>query len=175
MKAAYYPILRIVVTLLLGVFMIIYPNSFLSYIAIVAGLILIIPGLIQLLRYLIVCSKRNRRDRRYNPMKFPIVATLCIAAGAAIIIFANNIIGIFSLLLAVVLIYAGINEIVKIIRSRRKKKFGYYVMPALLAILGVFILVNPLNLLPNIIVIMFGVGAIVYSINEIIYLARLEQ
>lgn len=175
MKAAYYPILRIVITLLMGVFMIIFPQSILMYIAFVMGLMLIIPGAIQLLRYLIVCCKRNRRDRRYNPMKFPILATLCVIAGIMIIVFADVIVKIFSLLLAAALIVAGGYEIIMIARSQRRNVVGYYIMPALLALLGIFILVNPLELLPKIIVIMFGAGAIVYSINEIVYMARLEQ
>ena len=76
MKAAYYPILRIVLTLVSGIFMIIYPAGVLSYIAIIIGLLLIIPGLIQLLRYAIVFTKRNRRDRRNSPITFPFIALM---------------------------------------------------------------------------------------------------
>lgn len=175
MKPSYYPIIRIIFTLILGILMIVIPQSILYYIAVVVGLMLIIPGAIQLIRYLIICCKRNQRDRRYHPMKFPILATLAIIVGGIIIAFSNFFIEIFSLMFAVLLIIGGLYEIVMIIRSQRKNTIGYYVMPALLTLLGIFILANPLNLLPNLIVMIFGVGAVLYSINEIIYLARIER
>jgi hypothetical protein len=62
-----------------------------------------------------------------------------------------------------------------IARSPNRNILGFYVLPALLSLLGIFILVNPLDLLPNVIVIMFGIGAIIYCINEIVYLARINK
>lgn len=175
MKSAYYPILRIVLIILIGIFMIIYPESILKYIAVVIGLLLLIPGAIQLIRYLIVCCKRNRRDRRYNPMTFPFLATFCVLAGVAVIVFSQEIAMVFSLLLAAGLISAGGYEIGMIVKSECRNRVGYYLLPALLVLLGIFILVNPLDLLPKIMIIMFGVGAIIYGINEIVYLARIER
>lgn len=175
MKAIYYPILRIVLTLLVGGAMIAFPGNVLSYIAIVVGLLFIIPGAIELLRYLIIYFRGNRRDRRNNPMRFPVIATLSIIAGIVVIAFSSQFIQIFALLLAVALIIAGGYEIIMIARSEVKNMVGFYIMPALLALLGIFILANPLDLLPNLIVIMFGVGAIIYAINEIVYLARIAK
>lgn len=175
MKAAYYPILRIVLTLVSGIFMIIYPAGVLSYIAIIIGLLLIIPGLIQLLRYAIVFTKRNRRDRRNSPINFPFIALLCTLAGIAIIIFSDEIVKIFSFMLATGLIIAGIYEIVMILRSTTRNMIAFYILPTLLTLLGIFILANPLNMLPHMIVILFGIGAVVYSINEIIYMARISR
>lgn len=175
MKPTYYPILRIVVTLIAGIFMIAYPASVLSYIAFIIGLLLIIPGMLQLVRYMIIVCKRNRRDRRNNPMTFPYVSLLSTLAGIGIIAFSDEIVKVFALLLAAGLILAGGYEIFMILRSEVRNSVGFYIMPSLLLLLGIFILINPLSLLPHIIVTMFGIGAVVYCINEIIYLARIAK
>ncbi|MBR3951913.1 MAG: DUF308 domain-containing protein [Bacteroidaceae bacterium] len=175
MKATYYPIIRIVFTLIVGIFMIISPSSILSYIAIIIGLLLLIPGIVQLLRYAIIRFQRNHRDRRNSSIKFPVLPTACAVTGILIIVFWKEVVKIFSIVLASSLLLAGIYEIMMIARSANRNKLGYYVLPALLTLLGVFILINPLDLLPNVIVIMFGVGAIIYCINEIIYLARIGK
>ena len=73
------------------------------------------------------------------------------------------------------LIIAGIYEIAMIVRSNVKGKWGFYVMPVSLSLLGIFILSNPLELLPHLIIVMFGVGAVIYAINELIYIARISN
>ncbi len=170
MRPSYYPILRIVLTLIAGVAMILFPGEILSYIAILLGFLLIIPGAIQLIRYGVVRFKRNRRDRRYHPMKFPFIALLAVIAGVAIVVLSHELVGIFSILLASALIFVGGYEILALIRTKNKLKVAVYLLPTLLILLGIFILVNPLHLIPSMIVIMFGVGAIIYSINEVVYL-----
>ena len=95
MRPSYYPILRIVLTLIAGVAMILFPGEILSYIAILLGFLLIIPGAIQLIRYGVVRFKRNRRDRRYHPMKFPFIALLAVIAGVAIVVLSHELVGIF--------------------------------------------------------------------------------
>ena len=175
MKPTYYPIIRIVLTLTVGIFMIISPGSVLSYIAIIIGMLMLIPGIIQLLRYAIVRFQRNHRDRRNSTLKFPILSTLCALVGILIIIFSHEVVKIFSLVLASSLLIAGVYEIIMIARSPNRNILGFYVLPSLLSLLGIFILVNPLDLLPNVVVIMFGIGAIIYCINEIVYLARINK
>ena len=78
-------------------------------------------------------------------------------------------------MLATGLIIAGIYEIVMILRSTTRNMIAFYILPTLLTLLGIFILANPLNMLPHMIVILFGIGAVVYSINEIIYMARISR
>ncbi|MBQ6939279.1 MAG: DUF308 domain-containing protein, partial [Muribaculaceae bacterium] len=108
-------------------------------------------------------------------INFPILATLCAVIGIIIIVFRHEVVKIFSLVLASALLIAGIYEIIMIARSTNRNILGFYVLPALLTLLGIFILINPLDLLPNVMVIMFGVGAIIYCINEIVYLARIGK
>lgn len=175
MNPSYYPILRIVITLIAGIAMIIFPSQILSYIAILLGMLLIIPGAVQLIRYMIVRFKRSRRDRRNNPMRFPIVATLSVIVGIVIIIFSKELAGLFSILLASALIFAGVYEIVSLVRTKSNNKLAVYILPSVLVLLGIFILANPLNLIPNLIVIMFGIGSIIFSINEIVYLMLMER
>ncbi|MBO7317486.1 MAG: hypothetical protein J6U43_02055 [Bacteroidales bacterium] len=138
-------------------------------------MLLLIPGLVQILRYFIVRFQRNHRNRRNTTIKFPILATLCALAGVAIIIFWREVVMIFSLVLASGMLIAGVYELIMIARSVLRNQVGFYILPATLTLLGVFILINPLDLLPNMMVVMFGVGAIMYCINEIIYLARIGR
>lgn len=175
MKPIYYPILRVVLTLLVGIAMIAFPGSILTYLATVVGLLFILPGVVEWLRYLIINLKRSRRARRNNHMRFPLLATLSIVVGVIIMCFSVEFLKIFSFVLAVSLIIAGIYEIAMIVRSNVKGKWGFYVMPVSLSLLGIFILSNPLELLPHLIIVMFGVGAVIYAINELIYIARISN
>ena len=172
MKASYYPLLRIVLTLVTGIFMIVSPDSVLTYIAYIIGLLLIVPALIQLMRYALVRFQRNSGSAF---MTFPILSLLCAISGLFIILFSHEIVKVFSLLLASGLLIAGIYEIVLIARSANRNTLGYYILPIILTLMGIFIISNPLDLLPHVIVIMFGIGAIIYSISEIIYLVRISR
>lgn len=175
MKPIYSSLLRIVIALLIGILMITNPQFILSYIALVLGLLLIIPALVVLLRYIIVHCRTNRRDRRNNPIAFPFLATLSIIAGIAIIVFQKEITMLLGYVLAVGLILVGTYEIVSLFRAKERLNIAFYIMPILLIILGIFIIINPLDLLANVIIILFGCGLVVYSINEFIYLARVEK
>lgn len=170
MRPTYYPILRIVLTFLAGIAMIMFPGEILSYIAILVGLLFIIPGVVIMIRYMIVRFKRNHRVRRNNTMKFPFIAMLAVIVGSVIVIMSNELSSIFSILLASALIFVGGYEVIVLMRTKLGKKISVYILPSLLILLGIFILANPLNLIPNMIVTMFGIGAIIYCINEVVYL-----
>ena len=73
------------------------------------------------------------------------------------------------------LFIAGIYEIVMIAGSPCRHLPTFYIVPVVLTLLGVFVLINPLYLLPHVIVVLFGVGAVMYSICEIIYITRINR
>ena len=175
MKPTYYPILRIVLTLIAGIFMIVSPSNVLAYIAFVVGLLLFIPGLVQLMRYAIIRLQRNRRNRRNSTLKFPVLSALCALSGVLIMIFWQEMVMIFSLVLASGMLIAGVYEVVMIVRSEHRNILGYYIVPAILTLLAIFILINPLDMLPNMMIILYGIGAILYAISEIVYWARIGK
>ena len=174
-KPTYYPILRIVLTLIAGVFMIVAPGRVLTYIAYVVGVLLMVPGLVLLVRYAMVRWQRNQRYRRNHAVPFPVLALLCTIAGLSIIVFSQEIVEMLSLVLAVGLLIAGIYEIVMIAGSPCRYIPTFYIVPVVLTLFGVFVLINPLYLLPHVIVVLFGVGAVMYSICEIIYMTRINR
>ena len=175
MKPTYYPILRIVLTLIAGIFMIVSPSSVLAYIAFIVGLLLFIPGAMQLIRYAFIRLQRNRRDRRNSTLKFPILSALCALSGIIIMIFWQETVMIFSLVLASGMLIAGVYETTLIARSEHRNILGYYIVPAILTLLAIFILINPLDMLPNMMVVLYGIGSLLYAISEIVYYARIGK
>lgn len=169
MKPMLNPLLRIIPALLVGIFMIAWPQQALCYIAIVLGLVLLIPGLIQVTRYIVMRTDKSRRVRRNNTMTFPVISTLCMLTGIAILCFPGTVACIFIYLLGAFLVFASIYEILFLALLGRHVPGGYYVLPILLLLTGILILVNPFTVTESLLVTIFGAGAIVYSVSEVFY------
>ncbi len=175
MKPLYNPLIYIILAFVLGIFMIVFPNYALHYIAIVLGLTLLIPGIIQMIRYIIEHSDKSRRIRRNSTLRFPILAALSILAGIAIICFPATVAKIFIYLLAASLVFAGIYEIVFLSLLHRRIPVGYYILPILILITGILLLLNPLSITKAVLVTIFGWGSIVYGISELIYYIKFRR
>ena len=175
MKPLYNPLIHIILAFVLGIFMILFPDYALHYIAIVLGLILLIPGIVQVVRYIIEHTDKSRRMRRNSSLRFPLLALLCVIAGVAIICFPTTVAKIFIYLLAAFLVFVGIYEIVFLVQLHRNIPMGYYILPILILVTGILLLLNPLSITKAVLVTVFGGGAIVYGISELIYYIKFKQ
>ena len=175
MKPLSNPLLLIIPSLAIGIFMLVWPAQALHYIAIALGLALLIPSLIQVIRYILMRTDRSRRTRRNSTMTFPVISTLCMLTGIAILCFPGTVARIFIYLLGAFLIFAGIYEILFLALLGRHVPRGYYILPILLLLTGILILVNPFTVTENILVTFFGAGAIVYSLSEMIYYLKFRN
>ena len=175
MKPMYNPLIHIILAFVLGIFMIAFPDYALHYIAIVLGLTLLIPGIIQVIRYLIEHSDKSRRNRLNSTLRFPMLATLSILAGVAIICFPATVAKIFIYLLAASLVFAGIYEIIFLSLLHRSIPIGYYILPILILITGILLFFNPLSITKAVMVAVFGIGSIAYGVSELIYYIKFRQ
>ncbi len=172
MKVIYAPITRIIPALLIGVIMVLFPHQALHYIAILLGLLLLIPGVIQLVRYTIAHTKRSRRLRRNSTITFPIIATIFSLIGIAILCFPAQTATLAMYLLGAALVFAGAYEILFLALRKQHIHTLYYVIPILLVVVGVFLLINPLAIAEQIVVRIFGISIILHAIIEIIYFIK---
>lgn len=169
MKPFSNPLLRIIPALIIGIPMIVWPKQTLHYIAIILGLVLLLPGLIQTIRYILMRTDKSRRVRRNSTMTFPFISTLCLLTGIAILCYPGTVARIFIYLLGAFLAFAGIYEILFLALLRRRLPAGYYILPILLLLTGISILINPFTVTENILMTIFGAGTILYSLSETIY------
>lgn len=175
MRPLYNPLIHIALALALGIFMVVWPEQALHYIAIALGLTLLIPGIIQMVRYIIEHSDKSRRIRRNSTMRFPIIALLSMLGGIAILCFPATVAKICIYLLAAFLVFAGGYEIIFLALLQRKIPYGYYILPILILLTGILLLINPLSVTQTVIVAVFGWGSIVYSISELIYYIKFKR
>ncbi len=172
MKNKFLPLLRIIIVFILGVLLIIYPTLTSNIMLIIMGLMFIIPGAIQILRYYIVKRKHSRRDNSTNSLSFPYFSLLCILIGILFIIFISSLNRIFPGLLAAALIFAGAYKIYQMLRSPKKVRSTFYITPSIIIILGLFVFINPFTITNKALVIIFGISAIIYCIDEVIRLSQ---
>ena len=175
MKRYYNLLLRIIPTFIVGLFMVVFPQKALHYIALALGLVLLIPGVIKLIQYIIIRTQRSRRSRRNSKMTFPFMATFCTLSGIAILAYPSVVAKIFIYLLGAIIVFAGGYEILFLRLSKRNIPYGYYILPIFQLLIGLFILLNPLNVTERLIVTVFGIGAILYSLSEIICTLRFRR
>ena len=78
--------------------------------------------------------------------------------------------------LGVILAYAGLNEIITLVAARRwaRVSAGYYVVPVMVMVLGIFILFNPIST-ANLPFILLGIGSIAYGITGLVDVIRFRK
>ena len=155
-----------VVTILIGLVF-----TFQSQIAL-KSMVVFIGALLVLLGVIYIATQWNMK--RKNPqVKFfpPYNGYVSIIFGVILILFPVFFISIFMFLLGIMLLVLGVTQIYLINKSRRAGLIinGYFfVIPAIVAFLGLFIMVNPFTFVNVTVIILFGVSSLVYGVANII-------
>lgn len=157
-------ILRGVLAIILGVVLIMWPEAAIIYMIMVIGACFLLPGIYSIAGYFL----RNKENEVTSPM-FPLDGLGSLLLGAWLLIMPHFFVNILMYLLGAVLVLAGIQQIATLIRARKWSivPYGFYVLPSLILLVGILILVYPMDVMANTLTV-FGVATLFYGVNELI-------
>lgn len=157
-------ILRGVLAIILGVVLVMRPEAAIIYMIMVIGACFLLPGIYSIVGYFL----RNKENEVTSPM-FPLDGLGSLLLGAWLLIMPHFFVNILMYLLGAVLVLAGIQQIATLIRARKWSivPYGFYVLPSLILLVGILILVYPMDVMANTLTV-FGVATLFYGVNELI-------
>lgn len=158
-------LLRSALAIVLGIVLVLWPEMAVTYLVITIGILFILPGIFSLLSYF----TRNRENQEGSGRTFPIEGAGSILLGVWLVVMPEFFVNILMYILGVLLILAGVFQIVSLIKSRKYYRvgWGYYVLPLFILITGILILAYPFGAAANTFVL-FGVTSIVYGLSDIV-------
>lgn len=170
MKTINNAVLRSVFAVVLGLVLILWPEATINYLVIIIGILFVIPGLISVIAYF-------TRNREIQPSAmFPIEGAGSILFGLWLIIMPTFFVSILMYVLGVLLIIAGVQQIMTLISARKWTTvgFGFYIIPVLIFIAGIIILSNPFQVAANTFMFL-GIAAIIYGLSELFNWFRFKK
>ena len=168
MKALNYSVVRGICAVLMGVLLVSWPEAAIVYLVIAIGAMFFVPSLFSLVAYFM-------KGRQEGAM-FPIISLGSLLFGLWLMISPAFFVGILMYVLGVVLVFAGISQIMQLVNARgwTQVAAGYYIMPVLILLAGLVVLLNPFAA-AAIPFIILGVSSIIYGITDIINLLRFHK
>lgn len=170
MKTFAYPMLRCISALLIGALLVLWSQSAVIYLIMVLGWLFVIPGVLSMFAYV-----RHRGEGfRFGWSQFlgigSILFGLCLIVNP--LFFEKSL----MYALGIILSYAGLSEIIQLTAARQWAHVsgGFYVVPVLIMLVGIFILFNPIES-ANIPFIILGVGCMVYGISDLINVIKFRK
>lgn len=166
-EAKKYSIISIIVTAVLGVLLIAFPEKTISYTSIVIGGCFILCGVIALVNYGI------KKDTKF----LLVLGIIAIVAGIIICIAYQMIVSVIIFMLGILLLVGGlidfINSIDVAIRRFRSSAASIILSVASIVI-GILSIVNPFDT-QNKIIQLIGAGFIVFAVLEIITYVQVKK
>lgn len=168
MKALNYSVIRGICAVLMGLLLVTWPEAAIVYLVIAIGAVFFVPSLFSLVGYF-------TKGRQEGAM-FPIVSIGSLLFGLWLMVSPAFFVGILMYVLGVVLVFAGISQIIQLVNARGWTLVapGYYIMPVLILLAGLVVLLNPFAA-AAIPFIILGVSSIVYGITDIINQLRFRK
>ncbi len=153
--------LRAVIALAIGVMMVVYPGSALDLVVKIIAAFMVASGFISL-----IAGLRNKNGNLRQLMSFNAVVDVIL--GVLLFLFSGFVSKFIISLIGFALLIFGIIQLMALISARRVMNMsaGVYVMPAIVTLIGGFLLFNPFEA-ENIMVIVAGAALIVYGASEL--------
>lgn len=164
--------LRGITALLIGVLLVFWSQSAVTYLIMAIGCLFLIPGLLSLLNYYRKTSPDGGRRFGWSQVLGigSILFGLCLIVSP--VFFEKSL----MYALGIILSYAGLSEIVQLTMARQwvRVPAGFYVTPVLVMLLGIFILFNPIES-ANVPFIILGIGCMVYGLSDMVNVIKFRQ
>ena len=164
MKTMNYSLIRILFALVIGLVLVLWPNTAASYIVITVGVAFLIPGVISLFGYF----GRKKSEDGVSP-RFPIEGVGSLLFGLWLIVMPEFFADVLMFLLGFILIMGGVQQIASLSMARRWTPVpgAFYLVPALILIAGIVALFNPTGA-RNTAFIIIGISSLVYSLYYVL-------
>lgn len=161
MKTISYSLLRAVCALVIGLVLVLFPNQAAEYLVITVGVIFLIPSLISIVGYF---AWRGER-----PVHFPLLGIGSLLFGLWLVIMPGFFADLLTYVLGFILVIGGVQQIASLTSARNWMRVpaGFYVVPVLILLAGLFALFNPLGARSTAFIII-GVSSLVYALSELV-------
>lgn len=168
MKTMNYAIIRCICALVIGVLLVVWPETAILYLVITIGVLFFVPGSIAVFSFFMRGKETG--------MSFPLVGLGSLLFGLWLIITPTFFVEILMYVLGAVLVLAGISQIVNLsaARSWTWVPVGFFVVPVLVLIAGVVVLFNPFTA-ATVPFRVLGVSSIVYGLSDLVNILRFRQ
>ena len=184
MKIFQSSIFRAVCAIVIGVLIVKFPQEGVTWLTIAIGVLFLLSGIIALIAYwqakrhageYIITDKDGRVVRGGQPT-FPIVGAGSVILGLVLTLTPNAFVNGLMYMLAVVLILGGITQLMALVAARRlgSVPFGYWIMPSLILLTGLFVILKPMDSaeLP---LLILGWCSILYGVVELINVLKIHR
>jgi len=163
MKTLNFAFWRALAALIIGVLLVMYPNEIGNYFIIIIGIVFLVPSIISLISHFFVNNKEGISRR------FPIEAIGSLLFGLWLMITPGFFADLLTYLLGFILIMGGVQQIASLLAARKWSEVpgGFFVMPVLILLAGLFALLNPGGVRSTAFIII-GVAAIVYAMTDLL-------
>ena len=177
MKIFQSSIFRALCAIVIGVLLVKFPQDGVTWLTMAIGAMFLLSGIIALIAYwhakrhageYTITDQQGRVIRGGQPT-FPIVGAGSVILGLVLTLSPNAFVNGLMYMLAAVLILGGVTQLMALIAARRLGRipFGYWVMPSLILLTGLFVILKPMESaeLP---LLILGWCSILYGVVELI-------
>lgn len=144
-----------------------------EYIVIMIGVLFAIPSFINLISVFIAHSKSHGSS---PDIAYSISSIGALAVGVFMIVKPIVFVGIASYLLASLLVIGGLYQLILLISGAKRLRFpGWlYISPVLILVAGIVILASSVREIQSAVVLITGIGFILFAFNNVIEGTRRE-
>lgn len=154
-------IIRAGVALLLGIVLLVFPGFVAGSLVMIVGAAILLAGIASIVQFF-----RYKND---TMLISGIIGTL---VGLILLFRPGFVLAYVMIVLALVLFIFAVEEIIKL--AKMKAKWSFFILPAVLAVLGVVILCQPVSAM-KLAVELFGIAVIVYAVSEFITAVKTKK
>lgn len=160
---------RAIVAALVGLVLVIWPDTAVKSIVIVIGSVLLLLGAVTM-----IFSKRPEEDR--NRSILSINGAITLIFGLVLVVFPAFFVGIIMFLFGAILLIVGISEVAALLSARNETNAPLSLVagPIITTLCGVVIFFNPFSTMEWLFVF-FGISLLVYSLTEFISTKKLRK
>ena len=162
--------LRIISAILLGMVLLLSPQSAMSLIVITIGVLFTIPGLLAFINYLLSAPEKRPE------MVYMLAGLGSLLFGVALVVMPSFFVTALMYILGTILFLGGIEQFIIAFRARKHitVPLFFYLFPLLLLTSGVIVLANPAKI-AGFITQLIGVMCLVYGIMEMVYWIKFKR
>ena len=166
MKTMNFSIIRILLACIIGLILVLRPDTAVEYIIITLGVAFILPGILGFLQYFI-----GRKDGGEFAPHFPLAGLGSLLLGIWLVVNPLFFADFFVILLGIILMLGGIQQVASLWMAHKyvRVPVGAYVMPLLILIAGIISLFHPTDVRRTLFIYL-GIISLVYAFSELINL-----
>lgn len=169
MRGISYSVLRAIFALVIGLVLIMWPNTAINYLIITIGALFLVPGLISIIGYFV----KKPSDQK---IAFPLEGIGSVLFGLFLVIIPSFFADILTIILGLILMLGGVQQIASLTRARKwvTVPFLFFIVPTLIFIAGAMVIANPSGTRATALMIVGGT-ALLYGLFELVNWFKFER